>query len=137
MSEISQEPATISDLLSQALTNSTNLSAEVNHVAEQFAKRHGINREQLEALGSIIALGLGVISAGNYADPGSMMESEALNKIHKGLEVHMGESYNIESAHAMSQMLITSWLTQLSATAKYNVSVLEESLQRKGSKGFG
>ena len=131
------QPVTISDLLSQALSSSVNLSAELNITAEQFAKRHGIDREQLEALGSIIALALGVISAGNYADPGSMLESEALNKIHRGLEAHMGERYDIKSAHVMSQVLVASWLTQLSAMAKFNIEVLEKSLQRKGDKGFG
>ena len=136
MSGITQEPTTIADILSQALSSSVNLSAEANKLAEQFAKRHGINREQLEALGSIIALGLGVISAGDYADPGSMMESEALNLIHRGLEAHMGDRYCKESAHAMAQMLVASWLTQLSATAKFNIEVLEKSLKSSGGKGF-
>ena len=131
------KPQTIADLLSQALSNAVNLSSEANGIAEQFAKSHGINREELEALGSIIALALGVLSTGEYADPGSMMESEALNKIHQGLEVHMGDKYCKESAHAMAQMLITSWITQLTATAKANVSVLEESLKGGRGKGFG
>ena len=127
---------TIADLLSQALTRAVNSSSEANRTAEQFAKRHGINREELEALGSVIALGLGVLSAGEYADPGSMMESEALNRIHQGLKAHMGEKYDIESAHAMAQMLIASWLTQLTATAEAKVSVLEKSLKGREGKGF-
>lgn len=138
MSGISQksEPVTISDLLSRALTTTVNSSSDANAIAEQFAKRHGINREELEALGSVIALALGLLSTGEYADPGSMMESEALNKIHQGLEVHMGDKYCKESAHAMAQMLVASWITQLTATAKAKVPVLKESLKRRERKGF-